>query len=113
MASRSLLRKVDNCYIYGTNLEDSGTTEWKPYWWLKTAADRKSTRLNSSPPYDLVCRLLLEKKKKNSQKSLPSIISLCFPSTISLISLTHYPHPVYFSFSCVHISDYAAHLPTT
>src|SRR5207248_9659974 len=25
--------------------------------------DRKSTRLNSSSPYDLVCRLLLEKKK--------------------------------------------------
>src|SRR5688500_20003904 len=26
--------------------------------------DRKSTRLNSSPPCNLVCRLLLEKKKK-------------------------------------------------
>src|SRR3712207_8022073 len=28
--------------------------------------DRKSTRLNSSPRQYLVCRLLLEKKKKNS-----------------------------------------------
>src|SRR5438094_3224683 len=26
--------------------------------------DRKSTRLNSKSPYDLVCRLLLEKKKE-------------------------------------------------
>src|SRR5437867_6284856 len=30
--------------------------------------DRKSTRLNSSSPYDLVCRLLLEKKKKKKKK---------------------------------------------
>src|SRR5438876_4884573 len=30
--------------------------------------DRKSTRLNSQSPVHLVCRLLLEKKKKNKQK---------------------------------------------
>src|SRR5437762_7204228 len=30
----------------------------------KVALDRKSTRLNSSPPMYLVCRLLLEKKKQ-------------------------------------------------
>src|SRR2546422_1780058 len=29
--------------------------------------DRKSTRLNSSHGYNLVCRLLLEKKKKNEE----------------------------------------------
>src|SRR5574340_1783873 len=31
------------------------------------AEDRKSTRLNSSPPKDLVCRLLLDKKKKKEE----------------------------------------------
>src|SRR5256885_11822418 len=31
---------------------------------LVIEADRKSTRLNSSPPCNLVCRLLLEKKKR-------------------------------------------------
>src|ERR1041385_9317763 len=30
----------------------------------KDSADRKSTRLNSSHGYNIVCRLLLEKKKK-------------------------------------------------
>src|SRR5256885_13155603 len=32
--------------------------------------DRKSTRLNSSHLVNLVCRLLLEKKKKNKNKSI-------------------------------------------
>src|SRR5947209_11744775 len=32
--------------------------------------DRKSTRLNSSHANNLVCRLLLEKKKKNKKKPL-------------------------------------------
>src|SRR2546422_1203161 len=42
-----------------------------PYWasaidvgGKHVGADRKSTRLNSSHGYNLVCRLLLEKKKK-------------------------------------------------
>src|SRR3989449_2590007 len=33
-----------------------------------TEEDRKSTRLNSSPRLHLVCRLLLEKKKKNNKR---------------------------------------------
>src|ERR1039457_7398942 len=33
-----------------------------------TQGDRKSTSLNSKSPCNLVCRLLLEKKKKNTRK---------------------------------------------
>src|SRR4051794_41256639 len=39
--------------------------------WRETTTrspDRKSTRLNSRSPVHLVCRLLLEKKKKNTFK---------------------------------------------
>src|ERR1039457_7293019 len=35
---------------------------------LPKCRDRKSTRLNSQPPCNLVCRLLLEKKKKHKKK---------------------------------------------
>src|ERR1041385_6425643 len=34
----------------------------------KDSADRKSTRLNSSHGYNIVCRLLLEKKKKRQSR---------------------------------------------
>src|SRR5205085_4590067 len=37
---------------------------------LTATADRKSTRLNSSPQSNLVCRLLLEKKKKKKIRQL-------------------------------------------
>src|SRR5574344_2482077 len=40
-----------------------GTDQCQPYW----DEDRKSTRLNSSQPDHLVCRLLLEKKKKRER----------------------------------------------
>src|SRR5438132_4870195 len=35
---------------------------------VRAAQDRKSTRLNSSHTVNLVCRLLLEKKKKKTNK---------------------------------------------
>src|SRR3712207_8009929 len=38
-------------------------------------ADRKSTRLNSSPRQYLVCRLLLEKKKSRTYRSSPMLYS--------------------------------------
>src|SRR2546430_12593226 len=45
-------------------------------------ADRKSTRLNSSHSQNLVCRLLLE-KKKTSLTALYDLISALHPSTNS------------------------------
>src|SRR2546430_3035819 len=37
----------------------------------QTASDRKSTRLNSSHSQNLVCRLLLEKKKQTNTSTSP------------------------------------------
>src|SRR5437867_8896435 len=59
--------------------------------------DRKNTRLNSKSPYDLVCRLLLEKKKSSHISSRPIAhgtshprsgyirvsLSICVPSSWS------------------------------
>src|SRR3989454_7655217 len=46
--------------------------------WQRDQGDRKSTRLNSKSPCNLVCRLLLEKKKKRKPErdALPRIRSI-------------------------------------
>src|SRR5256885_2652829 len=47
----------------------SASMPWSSTTRTRGATDRKSTRLNSSPPCNLVCRLLLEKKKKIDRRA--------------------------------------------
>src|SRR5438270_7402968 len=54
---------------HSPNLEKAARAVW--------CGDRKSTRLNSSHSQNLVCRLLLEKKKQTQPRA--PYPSLCFP----------------------------------
>src|SRR5256885_2403820 len=72
-----------------------------------STTDRKSTRLNSSHLVNLVCRLLLEKKKKlhplnaRAPDASPSCVPCCAnprrppcrPRTRPETPDTHHPHP--------------------
>src|SRR5216683_6341466 len=64
--SLSILRSMPtNAIVVETSLPSLPSwNSLKSSSWSAARGDRKSTRLNSSHDQDLVCRLLLEKKKK-------------------------------------------------
>src|SRR3712207_8518540 len=57
------LLNFDDLQVLGSNFNTTTNTIGKWYYHLEPR-DRKSTRLNSSHAQYLVCRLLLEKKKR-------------------------------------------------
>src|SRR5437867_5034171 len=55
-------------------------------------SDRKSTRSELQSPYDLVCRLLLEKKNKNEHEATRIRQTTWATLPIELADLPHRPH---------------------
>src|SRR5437867_7535888 len=96
-AMRLAIAKAKSTGVGACVVRDTGNSLAMGYYpWLATQ-DRKSTRLNSKSPYDLVCRLLLEKKKSSHISSRPIAhgtshprsgyirvsLSICVPSSWS------------------------------
>ena len=55
--------------------------------YASTCEDRKSTRLELQSHHDLVCRLLLEKKKNNKEKKDVNEQTICL--TVEYVATTH------------------------
>src|SRR2546430_8644954 len=69
------VREFHYCRDHAGRLNQCGPPPARHRSRCQGETDRKSTRLNSSPQSNLVCRLLLEKKKKLSTH-LPPLDSL-------------------------------------